>query len=162
MKTTEGLPLVVGLPGTTLTDADRATLEFVRPAGAILFSRNIESPEQVRELARIAERPSKLTENQWRRIRHIRNTLGRVFCRACRYCEPCPKDISIFRVLYFPIFVKQMGVKSQLGKGVPDWLLNAENCIECGACEKRCPFHLHIIEGLKQNLALARRLAPRT
>jgi beta-N-acetylhexosaminidase len=50
MKTTDGLPLVVGLPGTTLTDGDRAMLERVRPAGVILFSRNIENPDQVRGL----------------------------------------------------------------------------------------------------------------
>jgi beta-N-acetylhexosaminidase len=50
MKTTEGLPLVVGLPGTALNDSDRSMLDSVRPAGVILFSRNIETPEQVREL----------------------------------------------------------------------------------------------------------------
>lgn len=50
MKTTDGLPLVVGLPGTTLTDTDRSMFENVRPAGVILFSRNIETPDQVREL----------------------------------------------------------------------------------------------------------------
>jgi len=50
MRKTESLPLVVGLPGTTVTDDDRALLERVRPAGVILFSRNIETPDQVREL----------------------------------------------------------------------------------------------------------------
>ena len=50
MKTTDGLPLIVGLPGTTLSDADRAVLDRVRPSGVILFTRNIESPDQVRQL----------------------------------------------------------------------------------------------------------------
>jgi len=50
MRKTESLPLVVGLPGTTVTDEDRALLERVRPAGVILFSRNIETPDQAREL----------------------------------------------------------------------------------------------------------------
>ena len=50
MKTTDGLPLIVGLPGTTLSDADRAMLDRVRPSGVILFARNIESPDQVRQL----------------------------------------------------------------------------------------------------------------
>ncbi|MFC2144186.1 glycoside hydrolase family 3 N-terminal domain-containing protein [Acidobacteriota bacterium] len=50
MKRTEMLPLVVGLPGTTVTDDDMALLERVRPAGVILFSRNIETPEQTRKL----------------------------------------------------------------------------------------------------------------
>ena len=50
MKRIESLPLVVGLPGTAVTDDDMALLERVRPAGVILFSRNIETPEQTREL----------------------------------------------------------------------------------------------------------------
>jgi len=50
MQATELLPLVVGLPGTTVTDDDMAMLDRVRPAGVILFSRNIETPEQTREL----------------------------------------------------------------------------------------------------------------
>jgi beta-N-acetylhexosaminidase len=44
------LPLVIGLPGTTVTDDDMSLLERVRPAGVILFSRNIETPEQTRKL----------------------------------------------------------------------------------------------------------------
>jgi len=47
---TESLPLIVGLPGTSIGEEDRATLERVCPAGVILFSRNVESPEQVRDL----------------------------------------------------------------------------------------------------------------
>jgi beta-N-acetylhexosaminidase len=50
MKTIEATPLVIGLPGTTITQDDRSLLERVRPAGIILFPRNIESPEQTREL----------------------------------------------------------------------------------------------------------------
>jgi len=49
MKRTN-LPLVIGLPGTTVTDGDMSLLERVRPAGVILFSRNIETPEQTRKL----------------------------------------------------------------------------------------------------------------
>jgi beta-N-acetylhexosaminidase len=50
MKRTDLFPLVVGLPGTTVTNDDKALLERVRPAGVILFSRNIETPDQTREL----------------------------------------------------------------------------------------------------------------
>jgi beta-N-acetylhexosaminidase len=50
MKKTDSLPLVVGLPGATVTDDDRALLERVRPAGVILFSRNLADPDQVRRL----------------------------------------------------------------------------------------------------------------
>ena len=49
------MPLVVGLPGTTITDQDQAMLDRVRPVGIILFPRNIESPDQTRELVAALE-----------------------------------------------------------------------------------------------------------
>jgi len=119
----------------------------------------VETPAQVRELARIAARPPKLTPRDFERIRKIRRTIGTTFCRACRYCEPCPQDIAIYRVLYFPIYVKQTGAERIVGDGVPDWLAKAQRCTECRTCEARCPFHLHIVDGLKANLAMARKLA---
>ncbi len=46
----EPLPLVVGLPGTELGEAEHAMLGQVHPAGVILFARNLESPDQTRGL----------------------------------------------------------------------------------------------------------------
>ncbi|MGA2635272.1 MAG: beta-N-acetylhexosaminidase [Terracidiphilus sp.] len=45
-----GSLLVVGLTGTELTDLERAWLKLVRPAGVILFRRNIEDTKQTRAL----------------------------------------------------------------------------------------------------------------
>jgi beta-N-acetylhexosaminidase len=45
-----GSLLVVGLAGTELTGLERAWLKLVRPAGIILFRRNIESAKQTRAL----------------------------------------------------------------------------------------------------------------
>lgn len=54
MKTTlrqaAGSLLVVGLGGTELTGLERAWLKLVRPAGIILFRRNIADPRQTRAL----------------------------------------------------------------------------------------------------------------
>ena len=44
------MPLVVGLPGTALGADEKAILERIQPSGVILFSRNISTPDQVREL----------------------------------------------------------------------------------------------------------------
>lgn len=40
----------IGLPGTTIDADARALIEEIKPGGIILFGRNIESPQQVREL----------------------------------------------------------------------------------------------------------------
>lgn len=47
---TECMPLVVGLPGPTIEPDQFSILEQIQPAGVILFQRNIESADQVREL----------------------------------------------------------------------------------------------------------------
>jgi len=49
------LPLIVGLPGPELTEPQAAVLRAVRPAGIILFSRNVRSVEQVRALVEALE-----------------------------------------------------------------------------------------------------------
>lgn len=44
------IPVIFGLAGPVLTDDERALFGSCRPAGFILFRRNIETPEQVRAL----------------------------------------------------------------------------------------------------------------
>jgi beta-N-acetylhexosaminidase len=46
----EALPLIVGLPGAGLGWSERSVLEAVKPAGIVLFARNVESISQMREL----------------------------------------------------------------------------------------------------------------
>ncbi len=46
----ECMPLIVGLPGATLGSDEIEILERVQPVGVILFQRNVESADQVREL----------------------------------------------------------------------------------------------------------------
>ena len=48
--TTDFSPLIVGVPGPHLEIRELAVLEHVRPAGIILFARNVDTADQVREL----------------------------------------------------------------------------------------------------------------
>jgi len=139
-------------------DNPRLALGYIYRYRRVVPVVGVETPGQVRQIAQIAENPPRLTSRDFAAIRKIRQTLGTTFCRACRYCEPCPREISIFRVLYLPVYIKQMGAKQILKGGVPDWLSKAADCIECRLCESRCPFHLHIVDGLKDSLALAHSL----
>ncbi|UWZ82417.1 beta-N-acetylhexosaminidase [Occallatibacter riparius] len=50
LRRAAGSLLVVGLGGTELTGLERAWLRLVRPAGVVLFRRNISDPEQTRAL----------------------------------------------------------------------------------------------------------------
>jgi len=153
-----GLIAMKPLGGGRISQA-RLALGYIYRYRGVVPVVGVETPRQVKELARIAERPSRLSSEDFTEIRRIRRTIGKTFCRACRYCEPCPQEISVFRVLYFPVYVKQIGAERVFADGVPDYVVKARGCTECRLCEGRCPFHLHIVEGLKESLALARRLA---
>src|SRR5690348_13320085 len=50
LRASVGSLLVVGLAGTELTPLERAWLKLVRPAGVILFRRNIQDAAQSRDL----------------------------------------------------------------------------------------------------------------
>jgi len=56
---TAGQRLMVGFDGITLNDEIKQTLEGIAPSGIILFSRNIESPDQVRELCQSCQEYAK-------------------------------------------------------------------------------------------------------
>lgn len=152
-----GLIAMKPLGGGRIDNA-RLALGYVYRFAGVVPVVGVETPAQVAQLAAIAARPPRLTPASFERIRRIRRTVGTTFCRACRYCEPCPEGISIFRVLYFPVYVMQMGAGRVLKAGMPPYLQKAESCTACRACERRCPFGLHIVDGLKESLALARRL----
>ncbi|MBQ3645383.1 MAG: aldo/keto reductase [Synergistaceae bacterium] len=78
-------------------------------------------------------------------------------CMYCSHCEPCPKKIDIASVTKFlNLAFSQKAGKSD--KNIPETVRehykllthHAGECIQCGACEKRCPFDVKIRENMKQ------------
>ncbi|MGN1140229.1 MAG: aldo/keto reductase [Oliverpabstia sp.] len=61
-------------------------------------------------------------------------------CVYCNHCAPCPKGIDIGLVnKYFDL--AQVG--DSLARSHYEKLtIHADACIQCGHCEKRCPFHV--------------------
>jgi hypothetical protein len=132
----------------------RLCLGYIYRLPGVLPVVGVEEPWQVDDLADNAENPPVLTADDDAEMERIRQDLGKYFCRVCRYCEPCPQEISIYTVLYFPVYIKQMGAERVIGNGEPGYLTKARDCTECRQCETRCPFGLKIPDGLKASLAL--------
>jgi predicted aldo/keto reductase-like oxidoreductase len=81
------------------------------------------------------------------RIRELYNAQEGVPCTACGYCMPCPQGCNIpfaFN-LYNDALIYQYDGESRRVYNL--WPVKpAENCIECGICETKCPQKIEISE----------------
>lgn len=61
-------------------------------------------------------------------------------CVYCNHCQPCPKSLNVGLInKYYDLAL----AGDQLAKGHYEKLpLHASDCVKCGHCESRCPFHV--------------------
>lgn len=72
-------------------------------------------------------------------------------CTYCGHCAPCPAGIDIDKVTKLLNTAKQEGKVSQKTRDEYEALEHhAGECTECGGCEQRCPFHVHVRENMKE------------
>lgn len=87
-----------------------------------------------------------------KRVKKAYDGLVSIPCTGCEYCLPCPKSVNIPGVfsryndgMAFQNFDQPKRSYMFLGRNGQD----ATNCVACGACEKKCPQHIDIINQLK-------------
>lgn len=72
-------------------------------------------------------------------------------CMYCGHCAPCPRGIDVASVTKFLSLAK---AQEQTPETVREHYAalphHAGECIACGACEKRCPFSVSVIQNMKQ------------
>lgn len=75
----------------------------------------------------------------------------KVPCTGCRYCVPCPKNVSIPEIFSHYNSASMRGLLETSGKtlyidykNLADKNQGANQCINCGACVKKCPQHIDI------------------
>ena len=91
-----------------------------------------------------------LNEEELAKIAEIRKQLGNNFCRRCNYCAPCTVGINIPGVFLMQGYLDRYGL-GEWAKGRYDaFPVKAGACIDCGACEPRCPYNLPIRKMLKE------------
>ncbi len=71
-------------------------------------------------------------------------------CMYCSHCAPCPKHIDVASVTKFLNLAKAQGEVPETVREHYGLLSHhAGECIQCGACESRCPFEVSIVENMK-------------
>ena len=72
-------------------------------------------------------------------------------CMYCGHCAPCTVGIKIADVTkYLDLAVAEVFVPETVRDHYRLLPHAASECIECGACEERCPFHVSIIENMRK------------
>lgn len=73
------------------------------------------------------------------------------FCRGCGYCMPCPKGIMINQCARMSFMLRRAPSAAWLSEDMQAEMKKIEDCIECRACTKKCPYSLDTPELLKKN-----------
>lgn len=72
-------------------------------------------------------------------------------CMYCGHCAPCPKGIDVATVTKFlNLAIAQGEVPETVREHYAALEHTASECIACGACEKRCPFMVGVIQNMKK------------
>jgi len=105
-----------------------------------------------------------LSKDELDSIEMDRAALGDEFCAACDYCQPCPVGIPISFVLRTETSsLRRMGWTEGTIKQTKETAPKVSACLDCGACETRCPYQLPIRKLLPEKMdALLKRLEERS
>ncbi len=72
-------------------------------------------------------------------------------CMYCNHCLPCPAEINIAAVNKYLDLVELDGKPADSVKQHYVSLgCTAQNCLQCGACESRCPFNVAVIARMEK------------
>lgn len=112
--------------------------------------------EQMRDNLQTFEAEKPLTADERAAIEEVAARLDKrikIGCTACRYCMPCPHGVDIpenFRLW------NSLGMYGSAPSLLTGWVkfmpakAKADQCVQCRACEEKCPQHLPIVESLKR------------
>jgi len=69
-------------------------------------------------------------------------------CLYCNHCLPCPRHINVAGVTRL-LDEGRIGMTAAIRESYAALDAKASACVECGACEKRCPFGVKIVENMR-------------
>jgi len=139
--------------GGGVIDNAEIAFKYLRQYPEAIPIPGFESCDQVDQILSIYSQSNVMSEQDLEMMESYRSELGRIFCRRCEYCQPCPQGVIITPAMGYPIFVKRMSapVAAEFCRKAME---SVPNCTECGDCIKRCPYELNIPEIIKANYAL--------
>lgn len=138
------------LAGGAIEDATLA-LRYINQNDAVsVVIPGMAEEKEVLENRAAIENTAPLTAEEEEKVEKIRKQLGNQFCRRCNYCAPCTVGISIPNVFLFAGYLERYDLADWAKDRYRTLAVKASACVECGACETRCPYNLPIRQMLKK------------
>jgi len=135
--------------GKALTAVQCISYALTRPAVATIMC-GAHSVEQLRICASY-ENASEQEKDYATALASFPNISWKGHCMYCSHCAPCPKKIDVASVTKFlNLALAQNAVPETVRDHYNLLEHHAGECVQCGACEKRCPFAVKIIENMKK------------
>lgn len=98
----------------------------------------------------IADKFQPPTEEEMNKLLAEAKELGKDFCRQCGYCLPCTVEIEIPKVFLYERYYKRFWLEDYAKEQYKLLVVKADECVECGKCEERCPYELPIMQKLSE------------
>ena len=136
-----GFIAMKGLSGGLLTNAE-ACYAFMQQYDNVVPIWGIQREEELDQWLDITARNVTMTEALKAVIEADRKELAGSFCRGCGYCMPCPAGIEINNSARMNMLLRRSPYKPYLSDEWYEKMHRIENCIHCGQCASRCPYHL--------------------
>jgi len=114
--------------------------------------------QHVEENAEVAADEVSLSDGDRQLIREQLKRLAemaKLYCTGCKYCMPCPQEVNIARIFELYNLGQVYGLWGIAKEGyarLPERRnggKQADECIECGECEEKCPQNIEIRAQLK-------------
>lgn len=148
------------LPQKTVSCAEIALRFVLANPNVDCALSGMSSIEMVEENVRIASNDTPLTKEELDMVSASMEENKRMedlYCTGCNYCMPCPAGVNIplnFQLMnYHRVYKITDYAKDQYSQiGKVEWYNGkaAEECVECGVCETKCPQKLEIRKQLKE------------
>ena len=137
------------LAGGALEDATLALRFLMANPSVTVTIPGMAAPEEISQNIAACSDAAPLSPEELAKIDAVRKSLGTQFCRRCNYCAPCSVGINIPSVFLFEGYLSRYGLADWAKQRYETLSVKASACIECGACEPRCPYNLPIRQMLK-------------
>ena len=149
-KNNVGYIAMKGLAGGLINNS-RAAMAYMTQFENVVPIWGVQKPEELAEWLAYMEETPEITPELEAFFAEEREAIKGEFCRGCGYCLPCAAKIPINACARMSLMIRRAPSQAWLTSEWQEAMARIEDCTECSACKKRCPYELDVPNLLRKN-----------